>query len=511
VASTAAFDKHPQSQERGMTLDLGFSAFFASVPTHWRSSSVTQLQFTLVDCPGHASLIRTIMGGAAIIRTMMLVVDAQKGIQTQTAECLVIGEITAERMLVVVNKLDLLPEPADQALEKLRKKLAATFKQTKFADAPIVAVAAANADAEAAFIAKYPAVPNVGVRRLIEILQEFSVQPDASVVHRPEDFLFAFDHGFVIKGQGTVVTGTVLRGSVVPGQNVEFVDSRQQRPVKSIQQFHRPSERAVAGDRAGLCVTKLDAGKLERGIVSAPGAVPSIVRFVAAVERIRFFKAEIESRAKFHISMGHSTAMGTLLFFADAGTGTVDAGGAFDAAKHYLYHDALTADSKKLYALVTLETPIDAPRNSVFIGARLDTPVGANVCRLAFTGAVLHLLAPDAPPPVVYKPKRREGDIDRVVDEHNVIAKNLFNKGADMTQFVGLRVTLSTTGAVGEIVGAFGQQKGGKFKVYFRGGMGAPASAAASESGASAEAKLVLEFKKLVGPDDDKKSKQILQ
>jgi selenocysteine-specific elongation factor len=225
-----------------MTLDLGFSAFFAPVPAHWshggqEARDAARLQFTMVDCPGHASLIRTIMGGAQIIRTMLLVVDAQKGIQTQTAECLVIGEITAQRLIVVVNKLDLLPD--DAALDKLRKKLAATFKQTKFADAPIVAVAATNPDAEAAFIAKYPAVDNVGVPRLIELLQQFAVQPDPAAVHRPEDFLFAYDHGFVIKGQGTVVTGTVLRGSVAPNQVVEFVDSRQQRPIKSIQQFHR--------------------------------------------------------------------------------------------------------------------------------------------------------------------------------------------------------------------------------------------------------------------------------
>ena len=48
-------------------------------------------QVTLVDCPGHASLIRTIIAGAQIIDAMMLVVDVTKGIQTQTAECLVIG------------------------------------------------------------------------------------------------------------------------------------------------------------------------------------------------------------------------------------------------------------------------------------------------------------------------------------------------------------------------------------------------------------------------------------
>ncbi len=65
VASTASFDKNPQSKERGITLDLGFSSFCVDTPEHLKSKGVSQnvLQFTLVDCPGHASLIRTIIGG----------------------------------------------------------------------------------------------------------------------------------------------------------------------------------------------------------------------------------------------------------------------------------------------------------------------------------------------------------------------------------------------------------------------------------------------------------------
>ena len=67
TASTAAFDKNPQSRERGITLDLGFSSFTVDLPDHLRDSEgqkqYDSLQFTLVDCPGHASLIRTIIGG----------------------------------------------------------------------------------------------------------------------------------------------------------------------------------------------------------------------------------------------------------------------------------------------------------------------------------------------------------------------------------------------------------------------------------------------------------------
>lgn len=79
--STAALDKHPQSKERGITLDLGFSSFTSDPPPHLKKLKCKKLQITLVDCPGHASLIRTIIGGSQIIDMMMLIVDITKGIQ----------------------------------------------------------------------------------------------------------------------------------------------------------------------------------------------------------------------------------------------------------------------------------------------------------------------------------------------------------------------------------------------------------------------------------------------
>ena len=80
IVSTAGLDKHPQSQERGITLDLGFSSFDVPVPEHIHQAApgYAKLTFTLVDCPGHASLIRTIIGGAQIIDMMMLVIDVTK-------------------------------------------------------------------------------------------------------------------------------------------------------------------------------------------------------------------------------------------------------------------------------------------------------------------------------------------------------------------------------------------------------------------------------------------------
>jgi len=105
VGSTAAFDSNPQSKERGITLDLGFSSFVLA--DKWN--------ITLVDCPGHASLIRTVIGGAQIMDLMLLILDINKGFQIQAAECLILAQITCSHLVVVLNKVDVIPEEQRKA------------------------------------------------------------------------------------------------------------------------------------------------------------------------------------------------------------------------------------------------------------------------------------------------------------------------------------------------------------------------------------------------------------
>lgn len=73
VASTASFDKNPQSKERGITLDLGFSSFTINTSSEMVGAlkQFSKIQYTLVDCPGHASLIRTIIGGEKVSLTSL--------------------------------------------------------------------------------------------------------------------------------------------------------------------------------------------------------------------------------------------------------------------------------------------------------------------------------------------------------------------------------------------------------------------------------------------------------
>ncbi len=281
--STAALDKNPQSVERGITLDLGFSSFSCELPEHLAHlrDKCNALQFTLVDCPGHASLIKTVIGGSQIIDSVLLVIDVIKGIQTQTAECLVIAEVTTASLIVVLNKIDLLPEDGrEKKIEAVVLRIRKALGSTIFRDAPIIALAAAPGGGgklgAAAPLVPSAAVPSGSsktqsdsVADLVALMQRCVVEPKRS---DRDPFLFFVDHCFPIKGQGTVLTGTVVSGRCRVGDTVELPALRQERKIKSMQMFRRPIETVFQGDRAGICVTNLESATVERGILCAPGS-----------------------------------------------------------------------------------------------------------------------------------------------------------------------------------------------------------------------------------------------
>ncbi|XP_069688405.1 selenocysteine-specific elongation factor [Periplaneta americana] len=469
TGSTASFDKNPQSQERGITIDLGFSSFFIDVPDHLKSLlSIEKIQITLVDCPGHASLIRTIIGGAQIIDLMMLVVDVTKGVQTQTAECLVIGEVTCQKMIVVLNKTDLLPaEKRSSITEKMKKKMKHTLAGSVFKDAPVVSVAAKPGGPEA----PESCTPE-GLGDLIEELRKLAFLPERLT---SSPFLFAVDHCFGVRGQGTVMTGTVLQGSISINDTVEIPSMNVTKKVKSIQMFKKPVDRAMQGDRIGLCVTQFDPKQLERGIASMPGYVTFVWAAIISVQKIKYFKDNVKTKAKFHISMGHETVMAKLSFFGSTRDDNLTS---FDYKQEYKFQDELTGNDEdppsRQYALLEFNQPVIAVPRCLVIGSKLDTDIHSNTCRLAFWGHLLdgidnkNYQATVLPDLKVYKEKCKTGTVDRASNEYEVIGRNLFKKETNIQLFVGLKVCLST-GETGIIEGSFGQS--GKVKIHVPDGL----------------------------------------
>ncbi|GAM21635.1 hypothetical protein SAMD00019534_048100, partial [Acytostelium subglobosum LB1] len=479
--STAALDKSPASQERGITLDLGFSAFQVDLPPHIRDDpyvikqQYNKMQFTLVDCPGHASLIRTIIGGSQIIDMMFLVIDITKGIQTQTAECIVIGEITCKKAIIVLNKVDQVPVDSRQSkIEMMSSKLRKVLEKTCFKDSPIIPVSAFATPATEG------GAQSIGIDNLINSLCHFVTLP------RRDDqgaFLFEFDHCFQIKGQGSVMTGTVLRGSVEVNQSVHIPQLNIEKKVKSMQMFHQPIKRAIQGDRVGICVTQLDANLLERGLLCTPKTVPMLNAALVAIEKVRFYKNDVKTKSQFHVTVGHSTVIATATFFGnkvavDANNNNINAAMAathldeFNSKLEYSYQDFLNATSDEYpigsqFALLVFEHQVLCPLQSVIIGSKLDVNLDSSTCRIAFHGHLLegidvtnkqylndHLQ--------IYKTKSKEGSVERIHSDSTLIGKNIFGKDTDMSPFVGMRVNF-TLDIIGIIESPFG--KTGKVKI----------------------------------------------
>lgn len=457
---------------------MGFSALTISAPESLKDKS-DELIFTFVDCPGHNSLIRTIIGGNLIIDLSILVVDIQKGFEAQTGECLILGEISKKPMIVVLNKIDMIEENKRTAtIDKMTRKVAKTLESTIFKGAKIIPISALN---------------NVNIDKLVDALVDETCRMNLSR-DTEAPFIFAFDHCFTIKGCGTILSGTVLRGSVKINDSIEIPSLKVEKKVKSMQMFKKPVERAKAGDRVGICITNFDAKLLERGLVCQKGSVEFAQATIIKMNRVKYFKREIKSKAKLHCSIGHETVMATITLFS-----TIDDSD-FDANREYLYEEQIEDDENKTYfALLEFEQPVLIFDDMLLIASKLDTEQ-TNVCRLAFHGKILiknsstdksnHDLFLQKLK--IFKPKSREGNVQRLVNDYEVIAINLFKKETDRSRFEKMKCQLAT-GEVGTIA-LFGQSS--KVKVTFTSPL--QQSTVDSIKNSKCDMKVFLSFKKFI-------------
>jgi len=414
---------------------------------------------------------------------MLLVVDAQKGIQTQTAECLVIGELLGKKLLVVINKIDTLPkEQRESKLEKLRSRLKKTLAGTSFGDqVPIYSVSALEGD---------------NIEELRKGLSNAYYVPQRNV---ETPLLMYVDHCFAIKGQGTVCTGTVIQGGVAVNDNVELPLLGERRKVKSIQRFRQPVESASPGDRIGLCVTQFNAKLMERGIISQPGYLRPVYAVCVKLQPIRYYKQTIKSRSKLHISVGHDTVMASLTLFRDEGTSAeLDLGKEYEFVEELSPADIVPTDN--IFALLQLEKPVLTTLGTTLIASKLDMDAHSNSCRLAFWGHIswqtqsVNYDKDFLPQLRVFKRKEKQGNVQRVVNPNEIIVQNLFKKDANRDMYVGKRVHLST-GETGCIERTFGQTA--KVCIVFRNGLDA-ATLEQLKSEHAKDVRVLLQYKKYV-------------
>ncbi len=363
--STAGLDKHPQAQQRGITIDLGFTMFV-----------LDKYLVTLVDAPGHADLIRSVVAGSNIIDAAILVVAADEGPMIQTGEHLVVLQsMGVERILVAVTKTDLV---TPKKIASVEEKIRAILTDTSFTDTEFVRVSALKGEGIDEFRA--------ALLRVLTPRDRDSESP----------LSIPIDHAFPVKGHGTVVTGTIQRGSIRLGEEVEIAPLGKTSRVRSIQTFGEEREMASAGDRVGVNVPEIDDTEIARGdYLCTPRSMARTTSFIAQLKTNPLYKGRITKRMTISVSAGMPAVTGQIIPFTVSNEDRVV---------------QEIVEVPEFHAALLLQKPIALAKETKVLLLRTDLP--PSQMRIIGSGEVV-----DLPEKIVLsRPRVRTGKVQRIRD-----------------------------------------------------------------------------------------------
>jgi selenocysteine-specific elongation factor len=247
-------DRLAEEKARGITIDLGFA---------WLVDGEVQLGF--VDVPGHERFVHNALAGFGGIGMALLVVAADEGIRAQTREHLaILSLLGVRRGVVVITRADLV---TDDVIELRRLEIAELLAPTLLADAPMVAVAS---------------LEGRGIPELRAVLLELARATAQDRSARPARL--PLDRAFVAAGRGAVVTGTLIGGTIDPGDELELVPGREPVRVRAVQVHGEARERVVAGERVAVLLGGIELDQLRRGLtLAAPGSLAEARSLVGEV------------------------------------------------------------------------------------------------------------------------------------------------------------------------------------------------------------------------------------
>jgi selenocysteine-specific elongation factor len=239
-------DRLEEEKRRGITIDIGFAHFELPAPDG------TGIRIGFVDVPGHERFVRNMLAGVGGIDLVLLVIAADEGIKPQTREHFDICRLLAiRRGITVLTKFDAVDA---ETLEVVRLEVE-DYVRGSFLDAaqsPIVAVSSLTGTGL-----------NDLKSALARVASEVAAKNSEALARLP------IDRVFTMKGFGTVVTGTLVAGTIRKEEELEVFPSGKRVRVRGVQVHGLPAEVAVAGQRTALNLAGVTTEELARGMTLA--------------------------------------------------------------------------------------------------------------------------------------------------------------------------------------------------------------------------------------------------
>ena len=235
-------DRWEEEQRRGITIDLGFTYF--DLPGGDRAG--------IIDVPGHEKFINNMVAGVVGMDLVLLVIAADEGIIPQTREHMdILNLLGIEKSIIVLNKCDLVDEEWLELVEEdVKDELAGTFLE----GAPVVEVSAATGQ---------------GLDKLIDEIVHLTsddiVQKDIHTIPR-----LPIDRAFTLSGFGTIITGTLVSGTISKEDTLEMYPIGKECKIRSIQVHGEDKKECYAGQRVAINLSNVKKKEIKRGCVLAP-------------------------------------------------------------------------------------------------------------------------------------------------------------------------------------------------------------------------------------------------
>ena len=235
-------DRWEEEQRRGITIDLGFTYFDLKNGD----------RVGIIDVPGHEKFINNMVAGVVGMDLVLLVVAADEGIMPQTREHMdILGLLGIKKSILVINKCDLVDEEwLELVEEEIQEELEGTFLE----GAPVVKVSAATGQ---------------GLDELTDTIQQLMsdevVAKDTQTIPR-----LPIDRAFTLSGFGTIITGTLISGTITREDVLEMYPIGKECKIRNIQVHGQNQYKCYAGQRVAINLSNVKKKEIRRGCVLAP-------------------------------------------------------------------------------------------------------------------------------------------------------------------------------------------------------------------------------------------------
>lgn len=235
-------DRWEEEQRRGITIDLGFTYFDLKNGD----------RVGIIDVPGHEKFINNMVAGVVGMDLVLLVVAADEGIMPQTREHMdILGLLGIKKSILVINKCDLVDEEwLELVEEEIQEELEGTFLE----GAPVVKVSAATGQ---------------GLDELTDTIQQLMsdevIAKDTQTIPR-----LPIDRAFTLSGFGTIITGTLISGTITREDVLEMYPIGKECKIRNIQVHGQNQDKCYAGQRVAINLSNVKKKEIRRGCVLAP-------------------------------------------------------------------------------------------------------------------------------------------------------------------------------------------------------------------------------------------------